>query len=69
MTVAASLADLTPLQFAAAVVIGALLAMAVFAHASRHGSQHATAWGVATFLFAGIAVPVYIIRYLLMRRR
>lgn len=69
MTLAASFADLTPIQFAIAVGVAALLAMAVFAHASRHGSKHATAWGVATFLFAGIVVPVYFIRYLLTRRR
>ena len=49
--------------------LAALLAMAVFAHASRHGSRHATAWGVATFLFAGIVVPVYFVRYLLRRGR
>jgi hypothetical protein len=42
--------------------------MAVFAHASRHGSRHATAWGVATFLFAGIVVPFYFVRYWLQRR-
>ena len=37
--------------------------MAVSAHANRHGSRHATAWGVATFLFAGIIVPFYFVRY------
>ena len=68
MPPATSLADLSPIQFAVAVAVAALLAMAVFAHASRHGSRHATAWGVATFLFAGVAVPVYVIRYLLRRR-
>ncbi|MET0938291.1 MAG: hypothetical protein ABWY51_03605 [Gaiellaceae bacterium] len=69
MSIAASLADLSPIQFVLAVALAALLATAVFAHASRHGSRHATAWGVATFLFAGIAVPVYFIRYLLRRGR
>jgi uncharacterized membrane protein YdjX (TVP38/TMEM64 family) len=69
MTVAASIADLSPIQFAIAVTLGALLAMAVFAHATRHGSKHATAWGVATFLFAGIVVPFYFVRYWLRRRR
>jgi hypothetical protein len=42
--------------------------MAVFAHATRHGSRHATAWGVATFLALGITVPVYFIRYWSRRR-
>jgi Zn-dependent protease len=64
-----SITELSPTQFLIAVVVAALLATGVFAHASRHGSRHATAWGVATFLFAGIAVPVYFIRYLLIRRR
>lgn len=68
MSIAASLADLTPLQFGLAVVVAALLAMAVFSHASRHGSQHATAWGLATFLFAGVVVPVYFVRYWLRSR-
>jgi uncharacterized membrane protein YdjX (TVP38/TMEM64 family) len=69
MTIAASLADLSPIQFAFAVALAALLATAVFAHASKHGSTHATAWGVARFLFAGIVVPVYFIRYWLRRNR
>ena len=40
----------------------------VFMHAQRHGSKHATAWGVAAFLAAGIVVPVYFVRYWLRRR-
>ena len=40
----------------------------VFIHAQRHGSKHATAWGVAAFLAAGIVVPVYFVRYWLRRR-
>lgn len=43
--------------------------MAVFAHATRHGNRHATAWGIATFLFAGVAIPLYFLRYWLARRR
>lgn len=69
MRVAASLADVRPLDFLVAVAVAALLAMGVFAHANRHGNRHATAWGVVTFLFAGIAVPVYFIRYWLSKRR
>ncbi len=68
MSIATSIADLTPIQFALALALAALLAMAVFAHASRHGSRHATAWGVATFLFAGLVVPFYFVRYWLRRR-
>ena len=68
MSIAASIADLSPIQFAIAITLAALLAMAVFAHANRHGSRHATAWGVATFLVAGIVVPFYFIRYWLQKR-
>ena len=60
--------NLTPAQFLLGVAVAALLAMAIFAHASRHGSKRATAWGVATFLAAGVVVPVYFIRYYLTRR-
>ena len=69
MSIAASLAELSPVQFLVALTFAAVLAMAVFAHASKHGSRHATAWGVATFLLAGIVVPVYFIRYWLRRGR
>ncbi len=69
MSIAASLAELSPVQFLIALTLAALLAMAVFAHASKHGSRHATAWGIATFLLAGIVVPVYFIRYWLRRGR
>jgi len=69
MTSTSSLAELSFLDFAIAVAITALLAMGVFAHANKHGDRHATAWGVATFLFAGIVVPVYFVRYWLTKRR
>jgi hypothetical protein len=42
--------------------------MAVFAHAERHGSRHATAWGIATFLAPGAGL-VYVMRYWLRKRR
>jgi hypothetical protein len=61
--------DLQPLQFLVGVTLAAVLAMAVFAHASKHGSRHATAWGVATFLLAGVVVPLYFVRYWLRKRR
>jgi hypothetical protein len=55
--------------FAIAVAIDAVLATLVFRHADRRGNQHATAWGVFTFLAAAIAIPVYLIAYWLKRRR
>jgi hypothetical protein len=61
--------DLSFGEFLFVVSIAAVASMAVFAHASRHGSKHATAWGVATFLLAAIAVPLYFLRYWLSRRR
>ena len=64
-----ALGTIGPGAFIVSVVIAAALAMAVFGHANKRGDKHATAWGVATFLFAGIAVPVYLIRYWFSRRR
>ena len=49
--------------FLLGVALAATISAGVFAHASRHGSSHATAWGVAAFLFAGFTVPVYFVRY------
>jgi hypothetical protein len=56
-------------QFFFVIVLSAAVSMGVFAHADRHGSRHATAWGIATFLALGIVVPVYFIRYWLRARR
>lgn len=64
-----ALRDLRPGQFVLVVAIAAVLSLLVFRHASRHGSKHATAWGIATFLAAGIFVPAYFLNYWLTRRR
>lgn len=56
-------------QFVIVVALWAVVSLAVFAHADRHGNKHATAWGVAAFLAAGIAVPLYFLRYWLRTRR
>ena len=58
---------LDPLSFLVAVALAAAISCGVFWHANKHGSQHATAWGVAAFLAAGIAVPVYFIRFWMRR--
>ncbi len=55
-------------EFLIAVAIAAGISMATFAHADRHGSTHATAWGVGAFLAAGIVVPIYVVRVWLRRR-
>jgi high-affinity Fe2+/Pb2+ permease len=56
-------------EFFLAVLLAAGLSMWVYWHASRHGSRRATAWGIATFLFAGLALPLYFIHYFVTRRR
>jgi glycerol uptake facilitator-like aquaporin len=56
-------------QFLLVLVVSAAASMVVFAHADKHGNRHATAWGIATFLALGIAVPLYFIRYWLRTRR
>ncbi len=60
---------LTFAEFLIVTALAAAASMAVFAHADRHGNRHATAWGIATFLAAGIAVPLYFIRHWLRTRR
>jgi hypothetical protein len=67
--VAAALGTISPGAFILSVAIAAGLAMGVFWHASKHGNKHPTAWGIATFLFAGLILPVYVIYFLMSRRR
>jgi hypothetical protein len=55
-------------QFLVVLVLSAAMSMVVFAHADKHGNRHATAWGIATFLALGVAVPLYFIRYWLRTR-
>jgi hypothetical protein len=56
------------ITFVIAVALAAVASLLVFNHASKNGSQHPTAWGVAVFLLAGIAVPAYFISYWARRR-
>ena len=56
-------------EIAALLLVWSAAFLLVFTHAHRHGSKHATAWGLAAFLAAGIVVPVYFVRYWLLRRR
>ena len=64
-----SLAQMSLPQFLIAIAIAAAISLGTFAHADRHGSAHATAWGIGAFLAAGIVVPVYFGRYWLRKRR
>ena len=59
----------SPAAFVVAVIIAAGISMGVFGHANKHGSTHATAWGVGAFLAAGVVVPVYFLRYWLGRKQ
>jgi xanthine/uracil permease len=56
-------------QFLIAVLLAAGVSTWVYWHASKHGSRHPTAWGVATFLFVGLVLPLYLITYYVTRRR
>ncbi len=68
MIVAESLGDPGAATFFLALAFAAGLSMAVFAHADKRGNRHATAWGIAVFLFAGLAVPLYFLRLWLRKR-
>jgi hypothetical protein len=57
----------SPLTFLVTIALAAAISTAVFAHASKRGNHHATAWGIAAFLAAGVAVPLYFIRYWVRR--
>lgn len=61
--------DMSPLQFIVAIAVAAGISLLTFRHADRHGSTHATAWGIGAFLLAGVVVPVYAIRFWLRKRR
>lgn len=56
-------------QFFVAVLLAAGISTWVYWHASKRGSRHATAWGVATFLCVGLVLPVYLIHSFATRRR
>ena len=58
-----------PAAFAALLALWTVSALVVFSHAQRHGSRHATAWGIAAFLASGIVLPLYFIRHWLRTRR
>ena len=49
-------------------MLAGLISAAIFWHADKRGSKHATAWGICTFLFAGVTVPVYVVHYFATRR-
>ena len=58
----------SPAVFVLGLALAVAFSLLVFSHAQRHGSRHATAWGVGAFLVAGLVVPLYFIRFWLRRR-
>jgi drug/metabolite transporter (DMT)-like permease len=61
------IADVTFGQFFFAVLLAVALSLWVYWHASRHGSRHATAWGISAFLVVGFFA--YLAHYAMTRRR
>jgi hypothetical protein len=64
-----SLAQTGPVDFLVIVALAAVLATLIFSHAHTRGNRHATAWGVFTFLAAGIAIPFYFLSFWLGKNR
>ncbi len=62
-----AIADVTFGQFFVALLLAVALSLWVYWHASRHGSRHATAWGIAAFLVVGFFA--YLAHYLMTRKR
>lgn len=63
----AALSNLSLGQVLFGVLTAAALSMWVYWHASKHGSRHATAWGIAGFFWPGFIA--YLIHYFVTRRR
>ena len=61
--------DFSPGEAALLITVWAGAFILVYTHADRHGSKHATAWGIAAFLATAIVVPIYFLRYWLRKRR
>ena len=59
----------SPGAFVALLVVSVAFSLIVFSHANRHGSRHATAWGVVAFLFAGLGVVTYFGHFVWTQRR
>jgi hypothetical protein len=54
-------AALSTPTFLLAWAIDTTAAILVFFHATRRGSRHATAWGIAVFLALAFALPAYLV--------
>jgi hypothetical protein len=58
----------TTSQFIVAWAIDTAAAVAVFLHATRRGSKHATAWGALVFLALLVGLPAYLVQVRRTRR-
>ncbi len=56
-------------QFLVGLAIAAVVGGAVWIHADRNGSKHPTAWAMSVTFFLAIALPVYLIRNRLRKKR
>ena len=56
-------------DFLVAWAVDTTAAVAVFLHANRRESRHATAWGIAVFLALIVFLPAYLVHGWLLRRR
>jgi hypothetical protein len=55
--------EISPGVFVFGLAISIALSLLVFSHASKHGSKHATAWGIAAFVFGAGGAAVYYARH------
>ena len=51
----------TPVTFLVAWTLATAAAILVFLHANKHGSRHASAWGISVFFAFAIALPLYVL--------
>ena len=58
------MANLSTADIVFAWAVASSVAVAVFLHANKRGSKHATAWGIGVFLFLAIVLPVYVVHSL-----
>jgi hypothetical protein len=59
----------TTAEFLIAWAIDTAAAIAVFLHANKRGSRHATAWGIGVFLVLIVVLPAYLVHVRRHRRR
>ncbi|MEY2452849.1 MAG: hypothetical protein QOD92_2423 [Acidimicrobiaceae bacterium] len=56
-----NIAALSTANIVLAWSVATVVAAVVFTHATKHGSKHATAWGIGTFLLMIVVLPAYVL--------